>query len=963
MYKKLLFSIINGFAFSIMLSHCLFSQNLNNTILSSNKYRLPEGVSSEDYIPKTIIVKIKSEFRSQCSLKSINNKALETIFSNVGVKNLTKKFPMSPIPKNKVDKFGQKLIDLSLIYEFKYSKDIGIEEAINEIKSLGIFEYVEPHILPKLFYTPNDPYISSQYYLTNIKAFQAWDISQGDASIVIGITDTGTDTLHPDLINSVKYNYDDPLDGIDNDNDGYIDNFQGWDLGENDNKPQVNLINSNSDWHGIHVSGIAAATSNNGIGISGVGFNSKYLPIKINDDLGILTMAYEGIIYAADHGCQVINCSWGGASSGQFGQDIVDYAIINRNAVVVAACGNANSQWSYYPASYNGVLSVAATDINDLKVGFSSYGIHVGISAPGTGIWSTWYNGTYVPSGGTSMASPLVAGCAAIVRSQFPTYSALQIVEQLKVTADNIDTLAANIPFANKLGTGRINLFKALTVLDKPSIKMTSQNYTNLEYANFTGGDTLHLFGDFTNYLQASINASVTLSSTSPYVSIIDSTVNLGSILTLGIVNSYFDPFDIALASNLPSGQKIEFKLNFNDGSYSGYQIFSITFNADFINLDTNKIATTITSIGRLGYKGIYQQEGIGITYNNGVSLIGCGGLIVGNSSSKVSDNIYGAVYGYYDNDFKSIVSVKKVNPTLISDFDIKGTFNDENAGSNKLFIEVAQKALAWNNPIDEKYIILEYTIKNTGSLSLNSLYIGLFADWEIKFNRKNRVKYDSLNRMGYTFSTEGNVYAGIKLLSNGPIKHYAFDNNGAMNEEFSSSIQINDGFTSYEKWWALKTNRNNAGYNQPDTNDVSDMVSTGPFILNPQDTVKIAFAIIIGDHLADIQASAVAADERYNQTSGIENNILVDENIQFYCNPNPSNDFSNIQLYLEETKIVNLNIYNSLGQELIKVCNETLKAGNHNFVLDFSKLPEGIYFCNLKSNKTNKTIKLIIQR
>ncbi|NVO03474.1 MAG: S8 family serine peptidase [Bacteroidetes bacterium] len=941
----------------------------NEALFSQNFFKLPENTNPDNYIAKTIIFKIKPEFRTLCSDKSIENKDLKNIFSNIGVQNFEKKFPLQKVPTEKKNKYGQKLIDLSLIYELNYTKNIGIEEAINQIKSIGIFEYVEPHYLPQLLethnslYTPNDPFISSQYYLTKIKAIQAWDISKGDSSIVIGISDTGTDTLHPDLINSVKYNWEDPIDGIDNDNDGYIDNFQGWNLGENNNKPQVNVIK-----HGVFVSGVSSATSNNGTGISGVGFNTKFLPIKIDDNNGVLTKAYESIIYAADHGCQVINCSWGGSSSGQFGQDIIDYAIINKDAIVVAACGNANSQWSYFPASYNGVLSVAATDINDVKwtdaqppYG-SSYGIYVGISAPGAGIYSTWYPGTYLGSqAGTSFAAPIVSACAAITRFHFPQYSAMQIVEQLKVTADYIDTIPANIPFATKLGTGRVNLLNALTSMDKPSIKMTSQNYTALEFANFAGGDTLDFFGDFTNYLQPSINANVVLSSTSSYVSIIDSTLNLGAILTMGVKNSNYDPFKIALSPSLQPGQKIEFKLHFTDGSYSGYQLFSVTFNADFVNLDTNKVATTITSIGRLGYKGIYMQDGLGITYNGGVSLLGCGGLIVGNSSSRVSDNTYGAVSGYFDNDFKSLVSVKKVIPAVESDVDIKGIFNDDNAGSSKLSIEVSQKALAWNTLGNEKFIILEFTIKNVGTSSLNSLYAGLFADWDINYNLKNRIKYDSLNRMGYTYSTGGSVYAGIKLLTNGPIKHYAFDNNGASNE-ITNSIRINDGFTSYEKWSALKGIRSDAGINQPDTNDVSDMVSTGPFILAPLDTIKVAYAIILGDHLADIQSSAIAADEMYNHTSGIEV-FANSNNVQFYCNPNPSSNFTTLQLNLSENRNIDLNIFNSLGQIVMKVCQEKLNSGIHDFKIDLQKLPEGIYFCNLKSSEINKTLKLIIQR
>ncbi|GAI36367.1 unnamed protein product, partial [marine sediment metagenome] len=130
-----------------------------------------------------------------------------------------------------------------------------------------------PHYLPELLYTPDDPLNIYQYYLDTIKAYDAWEICKGDSNIVIGITDTGVDIDHEDLQGNIYYNYNDPINGIDDDNDGFIDNFRGWDLGENDNNPQWEIND-----HGVVVTGIAGARTDNGIGISGVGFKSRFLP-------------------------------------------------------------------------------------------------------------------------------------------------------------------------------------------------------------------------------------------------------------------------------------------------------------------------------------------------------------------------------------------------------------------------------------------------------------------------------------------------------------------------------------------------------------------------------------------------------------------------------------------------------------------------------------------------------------
>jgi serine protease len=182
-------------------------------------FRLSSNVTEKDYLPKTVIVKVKKEHKDLFAGKS--DSRVEAVLSEIGASVPERKFPGATVPEAEKNRFGQKLVDLTRIYSFSYAAERGIEPVINSLLATGFFEYAEPHYVPRLYYNPNDPYSTStgQYHLGRIKAYQAWDISKGDTNVVIGITDTGVEPNHPDLKDNIKRNYSDPIDGIDNDMD------------------------------------------------------------------------------------------------------------------------------------------------------------------------------------------------------------------------------------------------------------------------------------------------------------------------------------------------------------------------------------------------------------------------------------------------------------------------------------------------------------------------------------------------------------------------------------------------------------------------------------------------------------------------------------------------------------------------------------------------------------------------
>ncbi len=918
------------------------------TTNSAERFSLPENISKKDYLPGKIIFKVKEAYQDNCKKSSLELEKINEIFSASGINSISKKFPDKKPLKNKMSPSGYKLVDLSLIYEADFTGN-NIEKSINNLLASGYFEYAQPHyIFYPLCTQPNDALYSSQYHLAITKACEGWEISQGDSNVVIGITDWGFDMSHADLATNIKYNLNDPIDGIDNDNDGYIDNYMGWNMGSDNNNPMYS-----ASIHGTYAAGVASARTNNGIGVSGAGYKCKFLPVKVDNASGQGTMTFEGIVYAADHGCSVINCSWGGSFyPGQYGQDIIDYATFNRNALVVCAGGNSFSLVPIYPASYQHALSVAGTNNTDSKWANSSYGWFIDIAAPGQDIWTTNVNSQYDYSSGTSFASPIVAGYAAIVKSYFPEMNALQLGEQLKVHSDIIDTLTPNLPYKGLLGAGRVNLYKALTDTLKPSVVMEDISF-NKKY--FYVGDTVKIKGGFRNYLHATTsNFKVKLTCASPYVKIIDSVFNAGDIAKMGIIYNNGVPFKVYVKPTAPLDELIVLKLNYTDDNYKAFQYITFIANSGFINIDTNKVATTITSNGMIGYNKGIPTEGIGFTYNNSTSIMASGGLLMGVSAQNILDVILGDTV-YYDNDFYPVALPQRVIPPVFSDFQVTSSFRDSLPLGSQIKVLVNCNSYAWNNTNNSKYIINEYQIINKGMTDLDNLHTGLFMDWDLDYYLYNKASFDPVTRMGYCYPTAGGTHAGIKLLTPGTPVNYCFDNDG-----INGSIKINDGFLKAEKYLAMTNNRSLAGI-LGSGNDVSDMVSSGPFDVPAGDTLTVAFALIAGDNLGDLKLSAIAAQNKYDNPYSVMKPSDLSQNAISQNYPNPFKDYSNIDVYSANGGFVLLELYDCFGKKITTLLNKYINAGVTTMVLDGINLESGIYFYKMTTENGEMTKKLTI--
>ncbi|MDH7512604.1 MAG: S8 family peptidase [Clostridiales bacterium] len=347
------------------------------------------------------------------------------------------------------------------VYQVQIPSYTSVEEMVFALNQNPDVEYAEPNYATRLAVTPNDSLFNYQYYLYNsgqeigpsgsprgkaqadIKATAAWEETKGSPDVLIAVIDTGVDLLHPDLKNKI---HSAGRDFINNDFDATDDHG-----------------------HGTIVASVAAAETNNKEGIAGVAWNSKILPVKVMDQKGegYYSELISGIMWAVANGASVINLSLGGDEVSDSLRNALKYAY-DKGVIIVAAAGNDASS-VLYPAAYDSYcLAVAATDYKDERKDWSNFGTQVDVAAPGervVGAVPTWFWGPdsfpYAFGTGTSLATPQVAGLAALLKGLKPWLSVDQVMDVIRYSADDVNS-SKNPGKDNYIGFGRINMEKAL---------------------------------------------------------------------------------------------------------------------------------------------------------------------------------------------------------------------------------------------------------------------------------------------------------------------------------------------------------------------------------------------------------------------------------------------------------------------------------------------------------------------
>ncbi|MDX6410940.1 MAG: thermitase [Gaiellaceae bacterium] len=388
--------------------------------------------AAAEYSPSTILVKFAKPARAIGIVRSLGDRPLGLTLNGVEVVGL-----------DRGESVAKKVARYRALAGVVYAEPNFIAHGQGEVAKVA---------------APNDPGYGSQWAWGPIRALDAWSVYPGSYSggnaAIIAIVDTGVDSHHPDLA------------------DGRVLTALG-----------ANCVTASGacssgtalddNGHGTHVAGIAAAATNNAVGVAGTAFGAQVIPVKVldasaNGTYGAIT---NGILWAARHGARAINLSLGGSSASTTLCDAVTEAIAD-GAVVVASAGNGSTSAANYPAACAGAVGVAATDSSDKQASFSNFGSpDVFLSAPGVSIYSTYPNASYATMSGTSMAAPFVTGTAALLFGQQPTRSVADVKTILAQTSDKVGSgygpdpysTCAGCTWSSAFGYGRLDVYGALT--------------------------------------------------------------------------------------------------------------------------------------------------------------------------------------------------------------------------------------------------------------------------------------------------------------------------------------------------------------------------------------------------------------------------------------------------------------------------------------------------------------------
>lgn len=936
--------------FYLLLFAIITNLTLNSVYANPDekKVLMPDKNRKNYVLDKTAIIRIKPEYYVSEALFLMKNNQFRVIDKFLNTESVIK----SKSENNflAVQKAANPLLRTFII---EYDDNLTPEKFCEKLKNENpAIELAEPYKVYKFQYRPNDNRLNSQGHLNTIKAFDAWDITKGDTNIVIGISDSGTEQHHEDLKDNIAVNYNEiPNNNIDDDENGYIDDYNGYNF--NWKEDEVNPSHTGSTIsHGTRVAGFSSASTDNDLGIAGTGFKSKFFPVKVANRSGYAIYGYQSIIYAADRGFDVLNLSWGGPSGySETEQAIIDYAI-SKDVAIISSAGNTetgvDNYATFYPAGYNGVMGVGQTTTFDLFANdVSTIGASCHILSPGAGSYTTNIGNSYVKSkDGTSFSSPVVAGAVALVRAKFPELTALQAIQHVKNTADDISEF--NV-FAPKLLPKRLNIFNAVNTnpFSNPGIRPVDYKFLNsegVESERFFINDIVNLDVDIVNELGDAVNLTAELSvgrDAKASVRILKSTVPISLLKSGESITLQGFEFEIIEENS----EEIIFRLEISsDSGYVDFHKFLFVPTKKYSTFSNEKITFSLSDNGRFGYykKSSSQVYGEGFKYLNLNSQIyNESGLIAAEGIDKGELFIL--------NDFMTVQPFGGDDPNL-------GIVNDGFAPTNRrIGIDISQEVF-FNKEISNAAQI-KLGVTNSSKDIINDVSVGYFLDFDLGDDSdNNRTKlfneaipdgFDTFNaaaQIAYIPDSDFPVFGvAVATLEKNAIAQASglnYDDFGDdMREDFAKQF-LNSG-TEYQK------------EGTDDIGIVIGMKYNGQLV---PDASKYCYVCIgAAESEEDLQLTLSDCIAKINT------NVYDELNVDLNIYPQPASDEFNLSGKLHYSGIIKIRIFDILGNEVSDSKNIFVSDQYLNEVIEIGDLPAGKYFIAINYGTEINTIPITV--
>lgn len=903
---------------------------------------------------------------------------LQTVIGNHTSSPFVREALITMLKKNKKEDILSASHPLERIAILRIESGISNAKAIRIITDLPFVEYAEFMPTHALIQQPNDSLYGYQYYPGMIGADSAWayyDQQTIKDSVLIGIIDTGVDPLHEDLSSAMFMNPGETgidsignnksANGIDDDRNGFVDDWQGWDFASGIDPVKGDNRAVPGHFHGTHVAGIACAITNNKKGIAGIARNHRILPVKVGyDDSNSVnvTGGYEGMLYAAMMGADIINCSWGSPTSSIAEQEIVN-EVLQLGSVIIGGAGNDQSDMAFYPASYRGVVSVAAIGPDSLKAGYSNAHGTVDISAPGSFIYSTVLNNGYGYSSGTSMAAPIVSGVAALVKSLNPARSNEQIAGMLKSSA--VDISSQNPLHAKGLGSGMIQAYAAVSMNQPRYVEITQAEFSEINpNGMFTPGEHIELSVVVHNLLEDADSCTLIIHSEDAQypVAILNDTIALGR-LKASTIYAIAEKVQCILPQSSPFNHRIILKLDIESGGkHIGRGFAELIINPTYRTMMANDMHLTVTSQGHIGYNDYPTNiQGIGLVFPpNEQSVLFESGFIVGTSAEKLSNGIRDISGDEQERSFYIRSSVEVVSPGQKADAESFAQFADS-ARAIDAGVSVEHRIYQFDEEGVDSTVFITYDIKNERIVRMDSVHAGMFFDWDIGPSGQNNIcTFEMDEGYAHCFSTVDSTlpHIGITLLNDVPVQFHAIDNDGRGN-----GFSIYDGFSRNEKWFALS---GGISRERSRSTDVSMIMGGGPFGLDPGAHQQLAFAIVAGSTKSDIKNAILNARSIAKQqgiASGFAWNVLP-ETSRLIDIVISQDEMIRVDFELSKQEMVEFAIYSMQGHALHSLPPKQYDAGQYaGIFMSFKGLPSGVYFIRMNTGSANDALPFILVR